>query len=508
MTVHHYRPNGQTRPQDIRVCWVNVGKSSPCHIAALQLAHDDNLDIICVQEPFTMVGSRTSTHPGYTYFSPVSSWDNREQWESQRPRVLTYVRKGARLQVSPRLSLNDRDLLWLEVNGLSILNVYRQPQTPQVLEYVTHLSPPPRCLIGGDFNAKHDTFEPGAPTSHGGAELAHWASDSGMDYIGEPGRPTHRAGHVIDLSFSNVPFANTTVREDLSCGSDHCTLVTTVPGRGREPLDQFHYRIPQDRLQQFSGVVELELASVPSPMTITSFTSTAQIDDCVSALTGAFDRAIRMVGKLDRGTGRAAPWWTNSCAAAHRRHLAATRGTYNRGATEETREFLAEVRRAKRDYWRHTIDTIRNDKDLYRVIGWHKLEPNRQESPLVVNDQTIVDPLQKAEALREAILCRFDSTDDLEHPPDFTDTEAQLPWDTSLSMEETERNVIGVSSTSPGVDRVTVRLLKACWEHVRHTLRAIYQRCLALSHFPTQWKLAEVAMLPKVGKKDKTSPRS
>jgi hypothetical protein len=82
-------------------------------------------------------------------------------------------------------------------------------------------------------------FEPGVTTTHGGAELAQWATDSGMNYIREPGVPTHRAGHVIDLSFCNIPFATTAVRADMNCGLDHNTLVTTIPGRGQEPLNQF-----------------------------------------------------------------------------------------------------------------------------------------------------------------------------------------------------------------------------------------------------------------------------
>jgi hypothetical protein len=83
----------------------------------------------------------------------------------------------------------------------TILSDNRQPQDPHVIDYVIHLTPPQRCIVGGDFNAKHDTFEPGVQTSHGGGDLAQWSSDSGMDYIGEPGRATQSAGHVIDLSF-------------------------------------------------------------------------------------------------------------------------------------------------------------------------------------------------------------------------------------------------------------------------------------------------------------------
>jgi hypothetical protein len=125
----------------------------------------------------------------------------------------------------------------------------------------------------------------------------------------------------------------------------------------------------------------------------------------------------------------------------------------------------------------------------------------------VVNDRVISDPLEKAEALREEVLNRYTAEDDLGHCPD-QETAATLPWNTHISLEEAERNTIGVSSTSPGTDRSTVRLLRACWAQVGELIRRIFQRCLELNHFPAQWKLAEVAMIPKAGKTDRTSPRS
>jgi hypothetical protein len=47
----------------------------------------------------------------------------------------------------------------------------------------------------------------------------------------------HRAGHVLDLAFSNIPFVTTTVRDDLHSGSDHSTLVITIAVRGSPSLD-------------------------------------------------------------------------------------------------------------------------------------------------------------------------------------------------------------------------------------------------------------------------------
>jgi hypothetical protein len=125
----------------------------------------------------------------------------------------------------------------------------------------------------------------------------------------------------------------------------------------------------------------------------------------------------------------------------------------------------------------------------------------------MVNNMTISDPLEKTEALREEILNRYTAEDDLRHYPD-QEAAVALPWSTYISLEETERNTIGVSSTSPGTDRSTVRPLRACWAQVGELVRRIFQRCLELNYFPAQWKLAEVAMIPKTGKTDRTSPRS
>ena len=54
-----------------------------------------------------------------------------------------------------------------------------------------HLTPPKHCLIGGDFNLKHETFKPGVAATDGGIKLARWATAASVDYIGIPGQPTH-----------------------------------------------------------------------------------------------------------------------------------------------------------------------------------------------------------------------------------------------------------------------------------------------------------------------------
>ena len=107
----HHRGSSPRKPRnqrDFQVCWANVGRSTPNHITALQLAFDKKIDVICIQEPATYAQSRTSTHPGYTHYSPVNTWDYED--DSTRPRVITYILKTRMLNVKQGEQTGSRDL--------------------------------------------------------------------------------------------------------------------------------------------------------------------------------------------------------------------------------------------------------------------------------------------------------------------------------------------------------------------------------------------------------------
>ncbi|KAI0992832.1 hypothetical protein K3495_g15351, partial [Podosphaera aphanis] len=246
-----------------------------------------------------MNNSRTQTHPGYDLYAPVDSWGmdgTNCALMDERPRVLTYTKKGAGLYVQQRRPVQSRDLLWITVNDYHILNAYRQPTTNEVIDYVTHLAAPNNCLVGGDFNVHHAIFEPGVVTAHRGQEMADWSFVSGMEYIGRPGRPTHQRGHVLDLTFSNIPFATTCVNEDLHSGSDHETQITTIPGRGRERAEQPRYRVTDNDLEKFIGLISLGVANLPNPWQLHNM---AELDDFAARLGDMIQSAVKTAGKRD-----------------------------------------------------------------------------------------------------------------------------------------------------------------------------------------------------------------
>ncbi|RAL60039.1 hypothetical protein DID88_000665 [Monilinia fructigena] len=368
------------RANGLKIAWANVGKSGPAHIALLQLAFEEGADVVCVQEPSVYPGTKTQNHPAYECYAPVDSWEQTllPEREAERPRAMSYTRKAANLITQQRRNGDDRDIVWLEVNGFHIVNVYREPSTRRIIDYITSIQVPPNFLIGGDFNAKHDMFEPGVGSSNQGASLAAWSLSSGADFIGEPGEPTHhRAGHTIDLTFSNIPFAETTVRHDLDCGSDHFTLVTLLPGRGQGADGNAGYRVTEANLPRFAHAINSGISHLPQPADVLD---TRDLDDIAALLTTLFQNAIKAVGKRPQGTAKSAPWWTPACAELHAGYASARR----RAAPEQERkrrDMLSTIRNAKRDYWRRVIDSAADDADLYKVVGGtsspHRLRPRR-----------------------------------------------------------------------------------------------------------------------------------
>lgn len=214
--MKRYRRNCPAQKDPLRIAQGNVGKTAPAHSAFLQFCWEDQIDIILVQEPWAQRSGKKffTSHPGYKAFLPIDDWTDQET----QPRAISYVRKASRLraeQIRPWDSC--RDLLWLEVNNTTIINIYKQPASPrnQATRLLLDLQLPPQSLVAGDFNSWYRLWEPEVrQTRNDGQEIAAWASDQQLDYIVEAGVPTQDGGHTIDLAFSNIPHATARVMID------------------------------------------------------------------------------------------------------------------------------------------------------------------------------------------------------------------------------------------------------------------------------------------------------
>ena len=54
--TRHRGRRRREKPRDLQVCWANVGKGTPHHIAILHIAYTEQMDVVCIQEPATYNG--------------------------------------------------------------------------------------------------------------------------------------------------------------------------------------------------------------------------------------------------------------------------------------------------------------------------------------------------------------------------------------------------------------------------------------------------------------------
>ncbi|RYP47832.1 hypothetical protein DL769_011278 [Monosporascus sp. CRB-8-3] len=204
-----YNPPTDGQAPALTAAQCNLGKGWPSASAFPQLCWGQQIDVVMVQEPpVSRDGKRIiSMHPSYEPFLPVDSWDS----EKTRPRVITYVLKADGLRpTASRPVGHTRDILWVEVAGITFVNFYRPPNKRRepALDLLMGWQPPKRCLVAGDFNARSPVWDPERGHRNRGKELAKWADSHGLLYAGQPGKPTHDDGGVLDLTFSNHPFAS------------------------------------------------------------------------------------------------------------------------------------------------------------------------------------------------------------------------------------------------------------------------------------------------------------
>jgi hypothetical protein len=203
MSRTFYRP-----AKPLIVLQINVGRGATPHEIALSLANDSLIDIILIQEPYIFTDRKrkiTKFHPMYESFTPLDDWET-------RPRVMSYVRKGAGLNTAQLRPCTSRDLIFLQIQGrntlpLNIVNAYNAPIGSTgagiAVDLLTEL---PRTLwrsafLAGDFNLHHPNWDPNHPSPSRQAEpFVAWLDNNNFAFTSEVGEPTQNYGNTLDLA--------------------------------------------------------------------------------------------------------------------------------------------------------------------------------------------------------------------------------------------------------------------------------------------------------------------
>ena len=310
------------RPKPLTVLQINVGRGATPHEIALSLANNSLIDIILIQEPYIFTDYKrkiTKFHPMYESFTPLDDWET-------RPRVMSYVRKGAGLNTAQLRPCTSRDLIFLQIQcqntlPLNIVNAYNAPTgstgAGTAVDLLTEL---PQTLwrsafLAGDFNLHHPNWDPDHPSPSRQAEpFVAWLNNNNFAFTSEVGEPTQNYGNTLDLAFLSGPlFAITTKSEHMDTTSDHSPLITTInwSSRGQEPIKRL--RLDTIDKEQFTDLLQNFLVDI---LALTDAPSTEELDSTAVNLTKAISEAYIGSAKRSLGQNTGQPWWNTDCKAA------------------------------------------------------------------------------------------------------------------------------------------------------------------------------------------------
>ncbi|KAM4055483.1 endonuclease-reverse transcriptase domain-containing protein [Hirsutella rhossiliensis] len=313
---------------------------------------------------------------------------------------MTYIRRGARLLADQQRPAATRDILWLMVNGVTVVNIYREPSFDAALDILFAWPIARQCIIAGDFNARHHSWQVGPSRGHG-SSIATWASENDLSLLNPINTHTNVHGNAIDLGFSNIALAEATVEDHLATSSDHFTLSISLPALTPATVPQGKILLASDEeLKRYAELVEAGLATIPA-----AASATEDLDTLANAIIDLIQTAARAAGRRSQRQPRRAPWWNDECIAAVAEHRCVRRAFplgFNRDVQLARRDLRRVVRRAKRAYWRNLIDGVQDDSDIFKITRWLKSPGVFRPPPLLVGETIVETQAGKAEALRRA----------------------------------------------------------------------------------------------------------
>jgi len=507
------------RLSHLQILQLNVGRNWEAHETALQLAFENNCHAVLIQEPwiFTDRSRRLSKHhPSFQQLAPIEDW-------SERPRVLTYVRKHPHLRAEivpfgPPI----RDILATQIitpqRTMLLVNVYNAPpgavNENQGLDTLTRQTTPSHpCLLAGDFNLRHPTWQSSAQPSPGAESFLTWTESQNLTLTLPPDTPT-RGRNMIDLSWANCAMLSlgisSEVATDLPPLADHEPIISTIKwGTGYLPRDLPPFRWSSLNEELFQEVIKGEKQHVEEViLTLSSCPSPSQLDELAVSITQAISTA------LEASTKRAYPrpcghkWWNQDCARVVRTLRRVTRDptATQEDIQEAKRAFRRVVRHSKRHFWRSKVDEFKEPKDVFNAVKWNRTEGSLPISPLREGEHLHVSTDDKANYLVRALLQKTSCSEDVElNLEPINDPRLPFP---AISEKEIYNAVVRPKNSTPGKDGVSTSILRKAWPSLGAAISVLYQGCLEQGWHPTPFRDASLVAIPKPGKRDRSSPRA
>ena len=504
----HTNPGPNADFCDIRMCLTNIRGLVKNH-DFLKASLCDDHDIICVNETFL-----DPTYPDSKLMIQGYQSIIRKDRQNFGGGVAIYVKQCVAAKRRRDLEVENIEMIALEIrshnNKFLLFNVYN-PNNRDIdfydeLQGCVDLARPTnidRFLIVGDLNSDFQTVK--------GRELQQFCANNSLNiHISEPTRYTQTTRTCLDQVLSNCSNAikSTNILPPVG-SSDHCTVSIDLLFRVKKQPS--YYRL----IWQYS---QADFDGLKNSLQTTNWDehlNTEDINELASNFTTTLLNLARefIPNKVITVRPNDKPWYNSNLRALRRR-----KDRLHTKATErDTAESWANYRHARNIYfdscriakeeYRGKIDNSLEEGPVDDPKKWYKiskslLERNNVSSypPLSVNNELVVDIVEKASALNNFFLsiCQLDDSEAIMPP----NVDATVP--TLKRIQVTQQEVYDIlrcidTTKATGPDGVSSRLLKETAASIHIPLTKIFNKSLHEKEFPKCWKEANVIPIYKKG---------
>ena len=383
-----------------------------------------------------------------------------------------------------------KGFVWVETNSLTIFGVYISPNTniKQFSEQIEALrkavsAAKGKCLIMGDFNAKHISWGSKRSDNRGRC-IMDWTAAEMLCILNDGDKPTFRRGNQvswIDLTIATASLATVLqgwkVRDDIPSHSDHELIEVSVSScvEENQPIRR-SLRYNAEKAHAF----EADLHEVEF--------DAQQPERILEDIQGAARDHFLLRRNLRK---KAAPWWSEDVAAARKKCHQARR-KYLREAKKHgpTTATLKEVYREAREHLSRIIKEAK-EASFKRLLREANQDPWGDAYKIVKRKYETLPSISVDTQLRLAreLFPRCGKTVWINRPA------RSSPPFTRVELEAAIQRI--KPGKAPGPDGLTGDIVKAIYRAIPDKLLVAMNHYLANGIFPQQWKKAELRLLPK-----------
>lgn len=526
----------------ILVC--NVNHSMNAVIPLRQVATKLHATTILIQEPylFKPIGLNHHKVRGFssaTYIQPMLCT------EEQRVATVILDNQAANVVIpTPKSSFVIAN--HIQRNGVEVIifNVYFPPKfcidsmTAILTQALSRIETNIPLLVVGDFNTRSTLWGDIKDTSRGW-ELADFMLGQGFDILNsqDPGFTFHSLSHrqsAVDIAFFKNTKRNliatfkrkteenvsdhTLLQINIRLASMHENIPDDIPTRfNLKKADWTKYQ--EDISQQMQRLIHPNQKTNPKDSSIRPSLLSDPVNCFVqldpSQLTEVISSAANKFIPKRQQVPDSQPWWTQEVASLYRKKNE-LRNKYSRskGSLFENdlklkyqlaeQKFRKKQKEAREKSWKDfvTESSSQGHWSLYYRIIRRRISPPSAIVDFNETSGSIIDALKsQAEKMfprkkESSIIPFITPSSNLPNDPLFTSEEV------ATAIRNTAKN------KAPGKDLITIEMIANAGTEFHHAMTNCFNQCLLNGTFPSEWKKAVLAIVPKPGKTNMTDIKS